>query len=81
MVFSGMVPAGAELILPDPAPEMDIKDAQGKLYLSVKRSGNISESGSLVENLVRGYVEFSGHTFPHILVPLLAEQNMMINPA
>ncbi len=79
-MFSGMVSAGTELILPDAAPEMHINDAQEKQYLSVKRSGDISHSESPIENLVRSYVEFSGHTFPHILVPLLAEQNMMINP-
>jgi hypothetical protein len=27
----------------------------------------------------RNYVEFSGHTFPHVLVPLMKEKNVMIN--
>jgi hypothetical protein len=30
-------------------------------------------------NLTQSYVAFSGQTFPHILVPLLAEQNVMIS--
>ena len=79
-VFSGMVSAGTELILPEAAPEMNINDAQDKQYLTVKRSGDISHNESLIENLARNYVQFSGHTFPDLLVPLLAEQNMMINP-
>lgn len=79
-IFSGMVSAGTELILPEAAPEMHINDAQEKQYMSVKRSGDICHSEALIEILARNYVEFSGHTFPHILVPLLAEQNMMINP-
>ena len=35
---------------------------------------------ALIDALTRSYVEFSGHTFPHILVPLLASENVMINP-
>lgn len=80
-IFSGMVSAGVELILPPPAKEMHINDAQEKQYMSVKRSGDVTHSESRIESLARNYVEFSGHTFPHILVPLLAEQNTMINPA
>lgn len=80
-VFSGMVAAGTELVLPQVAPEMHLDDEEQKRYLSVRRSGEISHSESLIENLTRNYVKFSGHTFPDILVPLLAEQKVMINPA
>jgi hypothetical protein len=31
-------------------------------------------------SLTRNYVEFSGHTFPDVLVPLMKENNVMINP-
>ena len=79
-VFSGMVVAGVELILPAPAGELHINDTDAKEYLRVKRAGNISHDESLIQNLTQSYVEFSGQTFPHILVPLLAEQNVMINP-
>lgn len=34
----------------------------------------------LIRNLTQNYVAFSGQTFPHILVPLLAEKGVMINP-
>ena len=79
-VFSGMVVAGVELVLPDPAEELHLKDSDGKEYLRVKRTGETSREESLLQNLTQSYVEFSGQTFPHILVPLLAEQNAMINP-
>ena len=79
-IFSGMVPAGIELILPEPAAELPINDAQDKQYLRVRRSGEASRDAALIENLTRDYVEFSGHTFPHLLVPLMAQENLMINP-
>lgn len=79
--FLGMVPAGMDLILPEPSAELLINDAQGKEYLSIRRSGDNTDNALLIDNLTRNYVEFSGHTFPDLLVPMLAEQNMMINPA
>jgi Protein of unknown function (DUF3581) len=79
-VFSGMVGAGIELVLPAPSDELHINDMDGREYLRVKRTGDTTCTESLIQNLTQSYVEFSGQTFPHILVPLLAEQQMMINP-
>jgi hypothetical protein len=79
-VFSGMVVAGVELIMPEPTTELHINDTDGREYLRVKRAGKNTRDESLIQNLTQSYVEFSGQTFPHILVPLLAEQQMMINP-
>jgi len=52
----------------------------GKDYLTVDRDGEINKDERKIEKLIRQYVAFSGHTFPHILVPLMAEKEMMINP-
>ncbi len=79
-IFSGMVVAGIELVLPEPADELHINDTQGREYLRVQRTGDNTRDASLIQNLTQSYVEFSGQTFPHILVPLLAEQNVMISP-
>ena len=79
-IFSGMVAAGKELILPDPSPKLHINDTDDRQYLRIDRSGDNSGDESMIQNLTREYVKFSGHTFPHILVPLLAEKNVMINP-
>ncbi len=79
-VFSGMVSAGVELVLPEPAGELHINDIQGREYLRVKRAGDTTHDAALIQNLIQSYIQFSGQTFPHILVPLLAEQNVMINP-
>jgi len=79
-IFSGMIAAGVELVLPEPLPDLHIKDAGDKEYLSIHRSGDSSTDESMITHLTRDYVQFSGHTFPDILVPLLAEQKVMINP-
>jgi hypothetical protein len=79
--FTGMVDDSSELLLPEPAEEIAIDDEAGKKYLNIHRSGDNTREVELIDNLTHEYVEFSGHTFPHILVPLLAEQNVMINPA
>lgn len=79
-VFTGMVTAGVELVLPEPDSQLCIKDSDAKEYLQVARSGQTSQDALLIQNLTTSYVQFSGQTFPHILVPLLAEKNVMINP-
>ena len=78
--FTGMVLDGIELLLPEAGAELEINDANGKQYLTIKRGGDNTVNSVLIDNLIRSYVEFSGHTFPDILVPLLAEQNVMISP-
>jgi hypothetical protein len=79
-IFSGMVSAGVELVLPAPSGELHINDTNGREYLRVKRAGDTTHAESMIQNLTQSYVEFSGQTFPHILVPLLAAQHVMINP-
>jgi hypothetical protein len=79
--FTGMVDDGSELILPEPAAAFAINDEAGKEYLTIKLGGGNSGEEELIDKLTHAYVEFSGHTFPHLLVPLLADQNVMINPA
>lgn len=79
-IFSGMVLEGIELVLPEAAYTLNLDDIQGKHYLSVNRSGDTTTNEDVIQGLTRNYVAFSGHTFPHILVPLLAEQGLMINP-
>lgn len=79
-IFSGMVTEAVELVLPEPCGELHIQDEGGREYLRVKRAGETTHAERLIQNLTQRYVEFSGQTFPHILVPLLAEQGVMINP-
>jgi hypothetical protein len=81
--FSGMVSDEA-VIFPDTdtgAETVDITDASGKCYLTIKRQGEVTRNPHLIAHLANHYVAFSGKTFPHILVPLMSEQGVMINPA
>lgn len=78
--FSGMVGANVALQLEeDPGDAYELRDAAGKTYLHVDRSGDITRDSELIERLARSYVAFSGQNFPHIMVPLLREQGVMIN--
>jgi hypothetical protein len=79
--FSGMVSDDVKLILPEVnAREISIYDENNKKYLDVSSNGTHSRNQNLIGSLTRNYVEFSGHTFPHILVPLMRENNVMMNP-
>ncbi|MBD3670656.1 MAG: DUF3581 domain-containing protein [Gammaproteobacteria bacterium] len=80
--FKGMVGDGAGLVFPDEVTDrFSITDEAGKEYMEIERSGNTTQDASLIQALIRRYVEFSGQTFPDILVPLMAEHGVMINPA
>jgi hypothetical protein len=79
-IFSGMVGQGVLLNFPDTdAGQIDVNDNQGKTYLQIERSGDLSRDSALIESFTRDYVAFSGQNFPYVLVPLLAEKNVMFN--
>jgi hypothetical protein len=78
--FSGMVGDDVILILPATnAREISIYDENDKKYLDVSTNGEHSSDQALIDSLTHNYVEFSGHTFPHVLVPLMKANNVMIN--
>lgn len=80
--FSGMVSDSTRLLLPDDDNnEIALKDAAGKLYLTVSSNGELSRDETVISKLIQQYVTFSGQTFPHLIVPLLAAKQVMINPA
>ena len=80
--FSGMVNDSIELTFPTQINDaFDIKDIKDKTYLTVHASGEKTENPSLINALTKAYVDFSGHTFPDILVKLMADKKVMINPA
>jgi hypothetical protein len=79
--FSGMVTDGISLTFPNEInSEAFIIDDNNKEYMQITASGEKTTEPQVIESLIRSYVEFSGHTFPHILVKLMAEENVMINP-
>lgn len=79
--FSGMVGDNTPLILPHCNDQhIALLDDNGKKYLAIECSGEVSRDPQLIESLTRHYVAFSGQTFPHILVPLMEQHGVMINP-
>jgi len=80
--YTGMVGEGVLLNVPnDSANEFKVTDNNDKEYLNVSREGDTTKDMELIEAFTRAYVAFSGHSFPHILVPLMKDNNVMINPA
>lgn len=80
--FSGMVNDGITLTFPTKiADSFDVIDDKGKTYLTVEASDEKTHCPALINALTKAYVDFSGHTFPDILVKLMAENNVMINPS
>jgi hypothetical protein len=78
--FSGMVTEKVTLNMPVNSPELSFCGDNGKEYLAITTSGSNSSDTELIDSLTRSYVTFSGHTFPHILVPLMKKEGVMINP-
>ncbi|WP_236559739.1 DUF3581 family protein [Colwellia sp. 20A7] len=80
--FSGMVNDNIALTFPNEINNcFDVVDDKDKTYLTVEASGEVTHCPSLINALTKAYVDFSGDTFPDILVKLMAEKNVMINPA
>lgn len=78
--FSGMVSDGVALHIENKCEkESAVVDAAGKEYLHMQREGQVNHNPDFIEHVVTNYVQFSGMNFPHIMVPLMEEQQMMIN--
>lgn len=79
--FSGMVGDSDVLVLPeDNGEHLAIMNARDKKFLAVECAGETSNNAQLIESLTTHYVEFSSRAFIQILVPLMAEHKVMINP-
>lgn len=80
--FNGMVSEGIPLHFDTlKGAKVNVLDEQEKEYLSLERSGETVQDDKLASLLAERYVAFSGYTFPHVLVPLMKQQEVMINPA
>lgn len=79
--FSGMVGDSPVIFPRTEAPRVDILDETGKCYLTIERSGDTTREQAVINAFARDYVSFSGMSFPNILVPLMREQGVMINPS
>lgn len=78
--FSGMVNDGVALSVENKCEkESAVVDEKSKEYLHMSREGEVNHTPEFIEHVVTSYVQFSGMGFPHIMVPLMEEQQMMIN--
>jgi len=57
------------------------RDSSGKEYLQIAVEGDRCEDQEVIAELSRAYIEFSGITFPYLLVDRLRENAVMINPS
>ncbi|HBS25695.1 MAG TPA: DUF3581 domain-containing protein [Gammaproteobacteria bacterium] len=79
--FSGMVTDVTEVLLQrDSDQKRTVIDDNEKVYLTVDCEGDETQDSNLISDLVHQYVSFSGKTFPHIMVPLMQQNDVMINP-
>ncbi|MFM2483574.1 DUF3581 family protein [Celerinatantimonas yamalensis] len=80
--FTGMVNEQTRLQFSKPnGHEIKITDQQGKSLLEVDFAGDKTHDESVIEALIRHYGAFSGQNFPSLLMPLMAEHQVMFNPA
>ncbi|WP_428623030.1 DUF3581 family protein [Sedimenticola sp.] len=79
--FSGMVGDGTPLQYQEQTEhELRLVDGQEKNCLQIERHGQVSHDSTLIKDFTRRYVEFSGKNFLQVLVPLMSQEGVMINP-
>ena len=82
MRLAGMLDADVPLALPTMAAgAVHVADPRGREVLSFFGEGRRFDDAAFVARLALEYVRFSGRTFPEILVPLMRDADVMINPA
>ena len=80
--FDGMVTDQSLIrVHPSKIDQLQVLDQHDKACMSVSFAGHQTHDELIINKLTQAYVRFSGKAFPHILVPLMQEQAMMINPA
>lgn len=80
--FEGMVGKGVELTFPESIENtFTLTDLKGKPYVTLNKSGDVTHNDTQIELFIRAYVAFSGQNFIDILIPLMRQHGMMINPA
>ncbi len=79
--FQNMVDSGVRLTEQASGDKTVLSDDSNREYLTVISAGQPSTDASLVSGLTQAYVQFSGQTFPYLLVDLMRQHKVMINPA
>lgn len=80
-LYQGMVSGNDVLQFAETSGGFSVTSLEGKAFLSGTKSGHSLQDDAFINGFCQSYVAFSGMSFPHILVPLMRAQNVMINPA
>jgi hypothetical protein len=87
MTFQFLDIVSADIILDYPKQpsaqsetQLQVVNDYGKPVLGVEYTGGVTHQPDQIEQFLKNYVSFSGQNFPHILVPLMREHQVMINP-
>ena len=79
--FAGMVGDNVELhVDKNVANKFSISDTKGKEYLHIERQGEVCQCDIQTAAFIKSYVAFSGLNFTHVLVPMVKQYKVMINP-
>ena len=79
--FDQLVTDAHELEVVQKEDKFLVQDRSKRTYLEVTVAGEKSDSLDVIHRLSRAYIEFSGVTFPYLLVDLLSQNEAMINPS
>ena len=80
--FESMVTEQTIVTLPEQLTnEFSLLDQNDKSMMTVHSSGEQSKNNGFISSLIEKYVQFSGRTFPEILIDLMQKNDVMINPA
>jgi hypothetical protein len=80
--FESMVTEQTMVTLPEQLlPEFSLRDQNDKSMMTIHSSGESSNDAGFITSLIEKYVQFSGRTFPEILIDLMQKNSVMINPA
>ena len=79
--FDGMVDEKHKFEMPETiGDKFELASTDGKNFLTLHMSGTRMPASAFVDALSLRYVQFSGKTFPDILVPLMQQNDVMLNP-
>ena len=79
--FAGMVTEKSEVHTEKTPGQIKFSSESGSDFIIAQHDQQSCGDAKFIDALTRAYVTFSGQTFPHILVPLMKENDAMINPA
>ena len=80
--FESMVSERTIIGLPEQTVRtISLVDQNEKSIMSIDGSGDRTTDKAFISNLIEKYVQFSGKTFPDILMDLMKDKDVMINPA